>query len=358
MQKYDIRLAIHNHGPGDRIFPTPDLAYEKIKDLDRRVGLCIDIGHTVRIGGDPYRAAEQFADRLFDIHMKDVTAAKPEGKEIECGRGMIDIPRFLRVLDKVQYAGYVSFEHENDDKDPLPGRGRIGGLRPRRDGGDLSHRGVRRTGIPACPSRQTRMSALLKIVSMGHPKKSATSQIEAARAFSRLFRVLYVADLLRWAIPGEVAHIDSRAQRGIGLPVERPDLGVRRDGRISHRGFSNVGNPLTRPAWRMLDATRRFASGAGRHGSLVQPRGAWLDNPAVAAALCRHASTRIESNGFCSGSRDSFVLNRSRVNRVAHSSKTMLSPTAALEYKVDQVLHAQIKDLQSPLPEEAAPSGL
>jgi sugar phosphate isomerase/epimerase len=121
VQKYDIRLAIHNHGPGDRIFPTPDLAYEKIKDLDRRVGLCIDIGHTVRIGGDPYRAAEQFADRLFDIHMKDVTAAKPEGKEIECGRGIIDIPRFLRVLDKVQYAGYVSFEHENDEKDPLPG---------------------------------------------------------------------------------------------------------------------------------------------------------------------------------------------------------------------------------------------
>ena len=78
VQEHDIRLAIHNHGPGDKIFPTPDLAYERIKDLDRRVGLCIDIGHTIRIGGDPYRAAEQFADRLFDIHMKDVTAATSE----------------------------------------------------------------------------------------------------------------------------------------------------------------------------------------------------------------------------------------------------------------------------------------
>ncbi len=121
VQKYDIRLAIHNHGPGDRIFPTPDLAYEKIKDLDRRVGLCIDIGHTVRIGGDLYRAAEQCADRLFDVHIKDVTAATPEGKEIEIGRGIIDIPRFLRVLDKVHYAGFVSFEYEPDPGDPLPG---------------------------------------------------------------------------------------------------------------------------------------------------------------------------------------------------------------------------------------------
>jgi inosose dehydratase len=121
VQKYDIRLAIHNHGPGDRIFPTPDLAYERIKDLDRRVGLCIDIGHTVRIGGDPYRAAEQFAERLFDVHIKDVTAAKPTAKEIEIGRGIIDIPRFLRILDKVQFAGFVSFEHENDAADPMPG---------------------------------------------------------------------------------------------------------------------------------------------------------------------------------------------------------------------------------------------
>ena len=121
VQEHDIRLAIHNHGPGDKIFPTPDLAYERIKDLDRRVGLCIDIGHTIRIGGDPYRAAEQFADRLFDVHIKDVTAATPKAAELEVGRGIIDIPRFLRALDKVRFAGIVSFEYEKDEKDPLPG---------------------------------------------------------------------------------------------------------------------------------------------------------------------------------------------------------------------------------------------
>ena len=79
VREHNISLAIHNHGPGDKNFPTPDVAYEKIKNLDHRVGLCHDIGHTVRIGGDPYRVTEQIADRLLDVHIKDVTAARPDG---------------------------------------------------------------------------------------------------------------------------------------------------------------------------------------------------------------------------------------------------------------------------------------
>ncbi len=79
VKQYDIRLAIHNHGPGDKSFPLPGAAYEKIKGLDRRIGLCIDIGHTVRAGGDPSRAAEQCADRLFDVHIKDVSEATARG---------------------------------------------------------------------------------------------------------------------------------------------------------------------------------------------------------------------------------------------------------------------------------------
>ncbi len=121
VRRYDIRAAIHNHGPGDKVFPTPDLAYEKIKRLDPRVGLCIDIGHTVRAGMDPARAAEQCADRLLDVHMKDVTAATAAGTCVEAGRGVIDLPRFLRTLVKIGYSGMVSFEYEKDAADPLPG---------------------------------------------------------------------------------------------------------------------------------------------------------------------------------------------------------------------------------------------
>jgi len=121
VQQYDIKVAIHNHGPGDKAYPTPSSAYEKIKELDQRIGLCIDIGHTQRAGVDPSESAERFADRLLDVHIKDVSVAKPQGQTVEIGRGVIDIPKFVRTLLKLRYAGVVSFEYEKDENDPLPG---------------------------------------------------------------------------------------------------------------------------------------------------------------------------------------------------------------------------------------------
>jgi len=121
VQQYDIKVAIHNHGPGDKVYPTPASAYERIKELDRRIGLCNDIGHTQRAGVDPSESAERFADRLLDVHIKDVTAAKPQGRTVEIGRGVIDIPKFVGTLLKLRYAGVVSFEYEKDENDPLPG---------------------------------------------------------------------------------------------------------------------------------------------------------------------------------------------------------------------------------------------
>lgn len=116
-----ISVAIHNHGPGDKHFPTPESIYEKIKDLDGRIGLCIDIGHTVRIGADLIDSTRKFAARVLDIHIKDVSAANPKGKEVIIGRGVIDIPGFLRVLLEIKFAGVVSFEYEDRPDDPLPG---------------------------------------------------------------------------------------------------------------------------------------------------------------------------------------------------------------------------------------------
>jgi len=121
VRQYDIRVAIHNHGPGDKTYPTPQSVYEKIKDMDKRIGLCIDIGHTARIGADPIGSAQDYADRLLDVHVKDVAAASPKGKEIEVGRGVIDIPQFLRILITIRYGGVVAFEYEKDPKDPLAG---------------------------------------------------------------------------------------------------------------------------------------------------------------------------------------------------------------------------------------------
>ena len=121
VKEYDIKVAIHNHGPTDKVYPIPATAYEKIKDLDKRIGLCDDIGHTTRAGVDVATSIEQFADRLLDVHIKDVTAADPKGGVTEVGRGAIDIPGVIRTLIKINYTGLVSFEYEKSENDPLPG---------------------------------------------------------------------------------------------------------------------------------------------------------------------------------------------------------------------------------------------
>ena len=121
VQQYDIKVAIHNHGPGDKIYPTPGSAYERIKGLDKRIGLCNDIGHTMRAGVDPAESARKYADRLLDVHIKDVSEAAAKGHGVEIGRGVIDIPKFLKTLVKTKYDGIVSFEYEKDADDPMVG---------------------------------------------------------------------------------------------------------------------------------------------------------------------------------------------------------------------------------------------
>jgi sugar phosphate isomerase/epimerase len=121
VKEFDIKLAIHNHGPEDKLYPTPDTVFEKIANLDRRIGLCVDIGHTMRAGVDPSEAAEKCAGRLLDFHVKDVTSATADGQTVEMGRGVIDLPRFVRTVVKLGFAGTLAFEFEKDAGDPLPG---------------------------------------------------------------------------------------------------------------------------------------------------------------------------------------------------------------------------------------------
>jgi sugar phosphate isomerase/epimerase len=116
-----VGVAIHNHGPEDRLYPTPYEAYEKIRNRDSRFGLCIDIGHTIRAGVNPSKAARELADRLLDVHIKDVSEANAKGRTVEVGRGIIDIPEFLATLIELNFSGVVAFEHEKDPDHPLAG---------------------------------------------------------------------------------------------------------------------------------------------------------------------------------------------------------------------------------------------
>ncbi len=121
VKEFDISVVIHNHGPGDERYPSPQSVVERIKGLDKRIGLCMDIGHSQRIGLDPSADIEKYADRLMDVHVKDVTESTADGKNIEIGHGVIDIPKVLRTLNKVNYTGIVAFEYEKDPEDPLAG---------------------------------------------------------------------------------------------------------------------------------------------------------------------------------------------------------------------------------------------
>jgi sugar phosphate isomerase/epimerase len=121
VKEYDIKLAIHNHGPEDALYPAPGDVYNRIKNLDARVGMCIDIGHSLRAGTLPEKAIHDFRDRLFDLHIKDINAAAKDGKAIEMGRGVINFSEVVESLRKIKYTGVCSIEFEKDMTDPLPG---------------------------------------------------------------------------------------------------------------------------------------------------------------------------------------------------------------------------------------------
>tara|TARA_R110002050_G_scaffold67924_4_gene147316 strand:+ start:7051 stop:7908 length:858 start_codon:yes stop_codon:yes gene_type:complete len=121
VKETNIKLAIHNHGPGDKMYPTPEVVYDKIKMLDPRIGLCIDVGHVQRLGLDPVKNIEKYADRLYDIHLKDVDKSEADGKSVEFGRGVLDIPAVLNALKAINYTGVMAMEFEKDSEDVFAG---------------------------------------------------------------------------------------------------------------------------------------------------------------------------------------------------------------------------------------------
>jgi inosose dehydratase len=121
VKEYDIKLVIHNHGPEDHNFPSPIETLAKIKSMDPRIGLCIDVGHVRRSGFDPSECIKKCADRLMDIHIKDLKTIQLVSDVCEVGRGKLDIPGILKTLMDIKFKGIVAFEYEKDLNDPLAG---------------------------------------------------------------------------------------------------------------------------------------------------------------------------------------------------------------------------------------------
>jgi sugar phosphate isomerase/epimerase len=139
VKEYDIKIAVHNHGPEDKHFPTPQSVLKAVKGMDPRCGLCMDIGHTSRTGVDIVESIREAGPRLLDMHIKDL--ADPMGKDSQApvGDGKLPIPRIFEHLIKMKYQGCVNLEYEIQDDAPMPGmiksfaymRGVLAGLQVR-----------------------------------------------------------------------------------------------------------------------------------------------------------------------------------------------------------------------------------
>lgn len=120
VKEFDIKLALHNHGP-KAVYPSPYDAMRAAEPFDRRIGLCIDVGHTLRAGVDPAESILKCRARLYDIHLKDLASSAEDAATLEVGRGVMDFRSIFRALMRIDYGYMANFEYEKDADDPVPG---------------------------------------------------------------------------------------------------------------------------------------------------------------------------------------------------------------------------------------------
>lgn len=121
VKEFDFHYAIHLHGPDIELFPDAEDVWNNVKDLDPRIGMCLDVGHNTRNGKDPVADLKKYSSRVFDVHIKDVTGDTKAGYSVEIGRGIIDFPAFVNMLREVNYTGVCSLEHEKNMDNPFMG---------------------------------------------------------------------------------------------------------------------------------------------------------------------------------------------------------------------------------------------
>jgi sugar phosphate isomerase/epimerase len=121
IREFDVKVAVHNHGPEDEHFPAPQDAYKLLAGRDPRFGLCMDIGHASRAGVDPVKTVAEVKDRLLDIHVKDLKDRLVKESQCEVGKGVLDIPGLFRALVKADFAGHVALEYEINEANPRVG---------------------------------------------------------------------------------------------------------------------------------------------------------------------------------------------------------------------------------------------
>lgn len=120
-KEYDIKVAIHNHGPEDTWYPAPADALKRLEGRDPRMGICMDIGHASRAKADIVKAVSAAGPRLLDLHVKDLSNPLDRDSQVEVGKGVLDVAGVFRELVRTKFPGHVSLEYEINAKDPVVG---------------------------------------------------------------------------------------------------------------------------------------------------------------------------------------------------------------------------------------------
>ena len=120
VREFDIRVAIHNHGPRHRYNKVVDVL-RAIEGHDERIGACADLGHFIRSGENPVEVIRLLKGRLYGIHLKDFAEMQDKTKGVILGKGHLDVPAVFAALEQVQFPadGALSLEYEENPKNPL-----------------------------------------------------------------------------------------------------------------------------------------------------------------------------------------------------------------------------------------------
>ena len=123
VREYDLKVAIHNHGPTEVLATGMDV-WKAVQPFDKRLGLCLDVGHGFRAGENPAETVRQCSERIYEVHLRDTAATGGGMKDpqpVVVGHGLLDFPSILGALLAVQYPFRAEFEYEKKEDDRMPG---------------------------------------------------------------------------------------------------------------------------------------------------------------------------------------------------------------------------------------------
>ncbi len=120
VKEFDIRVAIHNHGPNHRYNKAIDVL-RVIEGRDERIGACADLGHYIRSSQNAGEVIRLLKGRLYGIHLKDFAEMKDQTKGVILGKGHLNCEE---VVSELKLAGFpangaFSLEYEENEKNPL-----------------------------------------------------------------------------------------------------------------------------------------------------------------------------------------------------------------------------------------------